>query len=135
MVAPGDAISVHYVGTLDGGEVFDSSRPRGQPLSFVVGSGQTIAGFDAGVQGMKLGEVIDVRIEPVDAYGEWTEERVVTVPIDQVPPGAAVGDELSSGGQAFKVLEVSDTEVRLDANHPLAGQALNFEIELVSFDN
>ena len=136
IAGPGDAISVHYVGTLDDGEQFDSSRDRGQPLPFVVASGQMIAGFDAAVQGMKLGEVKTVRIDAADAYGEWTDDQVISVPIDQLPGEVAVGDELfSQQGQRFLVLEVSATEARLDANHALAGEALTFEIELVSFDN
>ena len=135
VVQPGDAISVHYVGTLDDGEQFDSSRDGGQPLSFVVAAGQMIAGFDAAVRGMKLGEVKTVRIDAVDAYGERTEDRVITVAIGGVPEGTAVGDELSAPtGQRFVVLEVTETEVRLDGNHHLAGQALTFEIEIVSFD-
>jgi FKBP-type peptidyl-prolyl cis-trans isomerase 2 len=135
-VQPGDAISVHYVGTLDDGEEFDSSRrPGRQPLSFTVAAGQMIAGFDAAVQGMSLGEVKTVRIEAVDAYGEWSEDQVITVAIGDVPEGTAVGDELPSAGRSFLVLEVTETEVRLDANSDLAGEALTFEIELVSFDN
>lgn len=132
----GDAVSVHYVGTLDDGEQFDSSRDRGEPLSFVVDSGQVIPGFDAAVTGMMVGDVVTVRIEPADAYGEWTEERVVTVDRSQVPDDTAVGAELfSPQGQRFVVLEMTDTEVTLDGNHPLAGEALTFEIELVSFDS
>ena len=105
-------------------------------MSFVVASGRMIPGFDAAVQGMKLGEVKTVRLEPADAYGEWSEDNVVSVAIDQVPPDAAVGDELfSSAGQRFVVLEIGEAEVRLDGNSALAGQALTFEIELVSFDN
>jgi FKBP-type peptidyl-prolyl cis-trans isomerase 2 len=131
VVAAGDAISVHYVGTLDDGEQFDSSRDRDQPLSFVVASGQMIAGFDAAVHGMKLGEVKTVRIEPADAYGD-----VFAVPIDQVPAGTVAGDRLSaSTGQSFQVVTVTETEAMLLPDHPLAGQALNFEIEIVSFDN
>ena len=136
-VMPDDPISVHYVGTLDDGEQFDSSRDRGQPLSFVVDAGQMIAGFDSAVRGMKLGQIKTVRIEAVDAYGEWSEESVLTVPIDQIPVETTVGDELfaGSGNQRFLVLEIGETEARLDANHELAGKALTFEIELVSFDN
>lgn len=135
-VQPGDAISVHYVGTLDNGEKFDSSRDRGEPLSFVVASGRMIPGFDAAVLGMTLGEVKTVRIEAADAYGEWSSDLVQTVSVDLVPPGTSVGDELqSTTGQRFLVTEVTDTEVTLDGNHQLAGEALTFEIELVSFDN
>ena len=135
-VTAGDAISVHYVGTLDDGEQFDSSRDRGQPLSFVVDSGQMIAGFDAGVRGMAVGDIKTVRIESVDAYGEWTEEQVISIPVEALPEGTEAGEQLIAGnGQSVLVLEIDDIEVRLDANHPLAGEALTFEIELVSFEN
>ncbi len=135
VVQPGDAISVHYVGTFDDGEQFDSSRDRGQPLAFVVAAGQMIPGFDLAVRGMTLGDVKTVRIEPVDAYGEWIESQVITVPIGDVPEGTAVGDELFAAGQRFVVVAATPTEVSLDGNHPLAGEALTFEIELVAFDN
>lgn len=137
-VAAGDAISVHYVGTLDDGEQFDSSRDRGQPLSFVVGSGQLISGFDEAVLGMKVGEVKTVRLEPEEAYGQRVENQTVTAPLDQLPADVAVGQVLySSSGQEFTVLEVGETEASLeyDPNHPLAGEALTFEIEVVSFDS
>jgi FKBP-type peptidyl-prolyl cis-trans isomerase 2 len=137
-VENGDAISVHYVGTLDDGEQFDSSRDRNQPLSFVVGSGQLIRGFDTAVMGMKIGDVKTVRIEAVDAYGERVEMQTVSVPLEQLPDDVAVGQTLFNGaGQEFTVLELGETEASLefDPNHPLAGEALTFEIELVSFDS
>lgn len=135
VVQAGDSVSVHYVGTLDDGEQFDSSRDRGEPLSFVSSSGQMIPGFDAAVLGMKVGEIKTVRIEAADAYGEWTEDRVQTVDISQVPEDVAVGDELfSSTGTRFLVTEITDSEVTLDGNHRLAGQALTFEIELISIE-
>ena len=132
-VQAGDAVSVHYVGTLDDGSQFDSSRDRGQPLSFVSSAGQMIPGFDAAVVGMVVGEVKTVRIEAADAYGEWTEDRVQSVDVTLLPEDVAVGDEVfASTGQRFVILEIGDTEARLDGNHELAGQALTFEIEVVS---
>ncbi len=134
-VQPGDTISVHYVGTLDDGEPFDSSRDRGQVLTFEVAAGRMIAGFDEAVRGMKLGEFKDVRIDPVEAYGEWSQDRVISVPLADLPEGTAAGDLLStSSGQQVSVLEVGETDAQIDTNHPLAGEALNFEIELVSID-
>ena len=77
-----------------------------------------------------------MRIESVDAYGEWTEEQVITLPVEALPEGTEAGQQLIAGnGQSVVVLEINDTEARLDANHPLAGEVLTFEIELVSFDN
>ena len=135
-VQPGDTISVHYVGTLDDGEVFDSSRARGQVLSFEVAAGRMIAGFDQAVRGMRVGEVKDVHIDAVDAYGEHTYSAVIAVPLEQLPEGVAVGDTLVTGtGQQVTVLEIDAVEAQIDTNHPLAGQALNFEIELVTFDS
>ncbi len=133
MAQDGDLVEVHYVGTLDDGSQFDSSRDRGQPLSFVVGSGQVIGGFDDAVRGMKVGEVTTVRIEPEDAYGQPSDELIIEVPYAPSQGDVAVGDRVTlSNGQPAVVLEVKDDTVVLDANHPLAGQALTFEIELVS---
>jgi FKBP-type peptidyl-prolyl cis-trans isomerase 2 len=138
IVQPGDAISVHYVGTLDNGELFDSSRDRGQPLSFTVAAGQMIAGFDFAVQGMRLGELKNVRIDPLDAYGPRSEPQIILVPLDQLPAGVVAGDLLSSSSrQAAAVIEVGETDaiIEIDTNHRLAGEALNFEIEIVSFNS
>jgi FKBP-type peptidyl-prolyl cis-trans isomerase 2 len=136
VAADGDSISVHYVGTLDDGAQFDSSRDRGTPFSVTIGAGGTIAGFDAALRGMKLGEVKSVRIPAAEAYGEWSEDNVIAVPIDQVPGEVVVGDQLTDGsGRPFDVIEITDSEIFLDTNHRLAGEALTFELELVSFDD
>ncbi len=128
----GDTVEVHYTGTLDDGSEFDSSSGRA-PLTFVVGSGQVISGFDDAVRGLAVGETRTVRIEPENAYGEVDPTRVLEVPIDQAPEGLAAGDPVTlTNGQQAVVLEVTDEVVRIDANHPLAGQALTFEVELVS---
>ena len=129
----GDSVSVHYQGTRDDGSVFDSSRERG-PLSFVVGSGQMISGFDAAVHGMALGETVTVRLEPAEAYGERDESLVLEFPASDAPKGLSAGDQVSVSGRTAVVLEVTDEIVRIDANHELAGQALTFEIELVSIE-
>ncbi len=134
-VQAGDSVSVHYVGTLDDGSQFDSSRDRGQPLSFVSQAGQMIPGFDAAVVGMAVGETKTVRLEPADAYGEWTEDRIQTVEVGLLPEDVAVGDEIfASTGQRFVILEIGDAEARLDGNHELAGEALTFEIEVFSIE-
>ena len=127
----GDQVSVHYTGTLDNGEQFDSSIGR-DPLPFQVGAGGVIDGFDAAVRGLAVGESVTVRIEPAEAYGVSREDLVVTVPRDQAPDNVAVGQEVMLGNSRAVVIEVTETEVRVDANHPLAGEALTFEIELVS---
>lgn len=128
----GDLVSVHYHGTLDSGEVFDSSR-GGDPLKFVVGAGQMIAGFDAAVHGLAVGESVTVRLEAAQAYGEHRDDLEYQVPRDEAPEGIEVGAQVQlSGGAPAVVTQVTDEYVRVDANHPLAGAALTFEIELVS---
>lgn len=127
----GDRVQVHYTGTLDSGEEFDSSRGR-DPLEFVVGAGGVIEGFNAAVIGLAVGESKTVRIEPAQAYGERDENRILTFRRDQAPDTVAVGDQVAVGNAPAVVIEVTDTEVVVDANHRLAGEALTFEIELVS---
>lgn len=130
----GDQVAVHYTGTLDSGEEFDSSRGR-EPLSFEVGAGQMITGFDAAVRGMAVGESRTVRLEPAEAYGERRDELVLTFPISQLPEGVGEGGSVlfTNGGQGV-ILEVTGETFTVDANHRLAGQALTFEIELVSIE-
>lgn len=133
IVQDGDLLEVHYVGTLDDGSQFDSSRDRGTPFSFTVGIGQVIGGFDEAVRGGKVGDIRTIRIEPANAYGEWSEDNVVEVPFNPEQDDVKVGDEVFlTSGQAVIVLEITEEIVRLDANHALAGKALTFEIEILS---
>ena len=129
----GDTVHVHYTGTLDDGEQFDSSRGR-DPLSFTVGSGQVIGGFDAAVRGLTPGESRTVRIEPANAYGEHDESRIISLPAAEAPGGLQARDRMQMGDQPVVVSEVTDETVTVDANHPLAGTALTFDVELVSLD-
>lgn len=134
IVQDGDTVEVHYVGTLDDGSEFDSSRSaeRG-PFSFTVGTGQVIAGFDEAVRGGKIGDVRTVHIEPADAYGEWSEANVAEFPVDPEQGDITAGDQVMlSSGQPAVVLEVTDTIIKIDANHALAGKALTFEIEILA---
>jgi len=133
----GDKVKVHYHGKLRSGETFDSSQGR-DPLEFTVGSGQVIKGFDDGVRGMEVGDKKTVEIPVQDAYGEKEEDRIIEFPKAQFPPdlNPEVGMQLmmSNGeGQQLPVVirEVREDSVVLDANHPLAGQDLIFDIELV----
>ena len=133
----GDKVKVHYQGTLRTGETFDSSEGR-EPLEFTVGSGQVIKGFDEGVKGMEVGEKRRVEISVQDAYGEKSQELIIEFPKTQFPPEMTpeVGQQLmmsKGAGQSFPVTikEVKEDSVLLDANHPLAGQDLIFNIELV----
>ncbi|MFL5811331.1 MAG: peptidylprolyl isomerase [Flavisolibacter sp.] len=133
----GDKVKVNYHGKLRSGETFDSSEGR-EPLEFTVGSGQVIKGFDEGVKGMNVGDKRTVEINVEDAYGEKNEEMIIEFEKDQFPPdmNPEVGMQLmmnNGSGQSFPVTitEVRDESVLLDANHPLAGQDLIFDIELV----
>lgn len=133
----GDKVKVHYHGKLRSGETFDSSQGR-EPLEFTVGSGQVIKGFDEGVRGMQPGDKKTVEIPVGDAYGEKDENRVIEFPKNQFPANMnpEVGMQLmmtdGSGHQLpVTITEVKNDSVTLDANHPLAGQDLIFDIELV----
>lgn len=140
-VEEGQTVSVHYVGTYEDGTEFDSSRIREEPLSFEVGSGQLIAGFDAALSGMSIGEVKSVTLQPGEAYGDTSSENVQSVPIKSFPPdfefqeGAMVRGQNPEGRMiTARVDSVGEESVVLDFNHPLAGKTLNFEIELLSVD-
>ena len=139
-VQNGDKIKVHYHGKLTNGETFDSSEGK-EPLEFVVGSGQVIKGFDEGVMGMQVGDKKTVDIPVADAYGAKQDEMLIEFPKDQFPPDMKpeVGMQLmmsNGSGQNFpvRVAEVKEDSVVLDANHPLAGQDLTFDLELVSIE-
>jgi len=136
----GDTVRVHYTGSLTDGTVFDSSRER-EPLSFQVGAGQVIAGFNDAVEGMEVGDKVDVTIESKDAYGDYREDFVINVNPSDIPDeiDPEVGMDLQlhqqdGGAIPVKITAVSDDAVTLDANHPLAGKDLKFEIELVGIE-
>ena len=133
----GDTVKIHYTGTLDDGSQFDSSAGR-DPLEFEVGSGQVIPGFDKAVEGMAVGDSKNVRIEPDEAYGQRHEQLVQEVdrsllPDDLDPKEGMTLQSSSPDGQTmqFMVTAVAEETITVDANHPLAGQALSFDIELV----
>ena len=132
MPVSGDRVAVHYTGTLDDGSEFDSSRDR-EPLEFEMGAGQVIAGFERAVEALPVGQSSSFRLEPGDAYGETQDDLVFAVPLANAPDGLSVGDSVQlATGQPATVIAISDETVKVDANHPLAGQALTFAVELVS---
>jgi len=136
-VKSGDKVKVHYHGKLTDGTTFDSSEGR-EPLEFEVGSGSVIAGFDTGVTGMEVGQKKTINIPVDQAYGQKQEDLYMEFPIDRFPedmkPEVGMQLNMSNGaGQNFPVIikEVREDTVVLDANHPLAGEDLTFDLELV----
>ena len=134
----GDSVKIHYTGTLEDGTVFDSSAGR-DPLDFTLGGGQVIVGFEEAVLGMAIGDKKKVTIPSHKAYGEKNEELVIEVPRNQVPPdlNPEVDQKLQMGGPngelvVVTVVAVTDEVVVLDANPPLAGKDLIFDLELVA---
>lgn len=133
----GDTVKVHYTGRLDDGSVFDSSLD-GEPLKFIIGEGHVIQGFEEAVEGMSPGEKKTVRIEFEKAYGPHYDEGVIVVERSGLPEDLKpkVGDVLQipqhdGDPLIVTVKEITDTTITLDANHPLAGKDLIFEIELM----
>jgi len=134
----GDTVTIHYTGTLEDGTIFDSSEGR-DPLSFTVGNGQVIPGFEEAVIGMTKDEKKNVTIPVEKAYGPRNEEMVIEVPRNQMPPdiNPEVGQKLQMQGPdnqivVVEITGVTDELVTLDANPPLAGKDLIFDIELVT---
>lgn len=134
----GKQVEVEYVGTLEDGTKFDASADHGETLKFTCGVGQMIPGFDKAVEGMEVGQTVTVTLEPKDAYGEYLEEAVQTVPLDRIPNG----DQLPVGKRIYMntdqgmipmlVKSVENGMATFDMNHELAGKVLTFEITLVS---
>lgn len=133
----GDTLRIHYTGRLEDGTVFDSSEDR-DPLEFTTGTSEIIPGLDQGVIGMAIGETRELAISPEEAYGMRDEARIQTVPIESVPDHipTELGTQLqiqTQDGQTVPVVvsDKTDSHVELDANHPLAGKTLIFDVTLV----
>lgn len=133
----GDTVKIHYHGKLTDGTTFDSSKGR-EPLEFELGSGMVIAGFDNGVTGMTVGETKTINIPAAEAYGEANPEMILEYPRNQFPADLVpeIGMQLvmhNGAVQQFNVtiVELKEESVKLDANHPLAGKELIFDLELV----
>ena len=133
----GDSVRVHYTGTLADGEIFDSSRER-SPLEFVLGKRMMIEGFEKALIGRKVGEHVRVTIPADEAYGEVDENLIFKVPLREVPshitpePGLQLTLSSHDGDMEVTMTHVDSDMVVLDANHPLAGKDLTFDIEVVS---
>ena len=137
----GDNVQVHYKGTLPDGQLFDSSEGR-EPLAFQLGSGQVIKGFDDGVTGMEIGDKKTIHIPNEEAYGPVNEDMIINFDRAQIPAdipleiGSTLNMHQDGNGQVIPVVikDVTEEFVLLDANHPLAGQDLIFELELVGIN-
>jgi peptidylprolyl isomerase len=137
VVRSGDVVSVHYIGKLSDGMVFDSSE-ESEPLVFTVGEGMVIDGFEKALLGMKLGESREVVIPPTEGYGERIEELVQTIDrsefsLGEMEPelGMAIEMQTPEGTIPLTITELTESSVTLDANHPLAGETLHFSLTLV----
>jgi FKBP-type peptidyl-prolyl cis-trans isomerase 2 len=136
MITQGSTVEVHYTGRFIDGEIFDSSEGK-DPLQFQIGSGQIIPGFEEAIMGKNIGEKVSITIAPEQAYGQLREDLIVEVPVDKMPGTVEVGQLLQADGGDGQVVQVIVKEVKediiiIDGNHPLAGQDLLFDIEVVS---
>lgn len=136
-IKKGDEVAVHYTGKFTDGTVFDSSIPRKEPLRFTVGAGQMIKGFDQAVEGMTKDEEKTVTLQPEEAYGVENKENFVELPKSQLPEGMEpqVGETLTlstqGGNFQVRVHELKEESLVLNANHPMAGKTLVFDIKVV----
>ena len=133
----GRAVHVYYKGTFEDGTVFDSSYDRGETIGFTVGAGEMIPGFDAAVEGMKVGETKTIQIDPENAYGEHNPEGIQEVPKQSFPDdfqfeqGLVIEGNVQGQPVRGVISAVQEVSVVVDFNHPMAGKNLNFDIELV----
>lgn len=135
MIQQGSTVKVHYTGRFTNGDVFDTSSGK-DPLNFQIGAGQIIPGFENALIGRNIGEMLTVNIKPEEAYGPLREELIVKVPLDRMPGPVEIGQSLqaiSDDNQPVQVIvtSVNEDHVVVDGNHPLAGEELVFDIEIV----
>ena len=138
-VENGKNVVVHYTGKFEDGSVFDTSLTEGRELiKTVLGQGNLIKGFEIGLVGMSEGEKKTVEVSPEDGYGVYLDGLVTKVEKKQVPEGVKLGDVLQSQGERgtinVTVTEINENDIKLDANHPMAGKKLIFDLEVVSVD-
>jgi FKBP-type peptidyl-prolyl cis-trans isomerase SlpA len=132
----GDTVSVNYTGKFEDGTIFDTSLVEGrEPITVKMGEKQVIPGFENGLMDMMVEEKKTVEIEPEMGYGPYREEMIFDVPKEQFPEGISVGDILNAQSQMgpvnVTVMEIGETTIKIDANHPLAGKKLIFELEVM----
>jgi FKBP-type peptidyl-prolyl cis-trans isomerase 2 len=133
----GKKVTLHYKGKHEDGSVFDESTGK-DPLEFTIGANQVIPGFELGVIGLEAGDNKTIEIEPKDAYGDFRDDLLAEVPRANVPEGTEVGTQLQTeiNGQPVPVTvkEIKDETIVIDANHPLAGKKLIFDLEVVGVE-
>jgi FKBP-type peptidyl-prolyl cis-trans isomerase 2 len=141
MIQKGSKVKIHYIGTKNDGFEFDNSYKKGQTLDFEVGSGKVISGLDEGLIGMEVGEKKSIKIPVEKAYGIRRPEGVMKVPLENFPPdfsanpGEMIQGKTEGGHDVFAVVvNKEDDGIVLDMNHPLAGEELNFDVELVDIE-
>jgi len=135
-VENGKNVVLNYTGKFDDGTVFDSSLFEGrEPLKTVLGQGNLIPGFEKNILGLNIGDKINFTVDPVDGYGEYLDGLVTVIPKDRIPESAKVGDVLMSESERGTinviVKEINYDGVRIDANHPMAGKKLSFEVQII----
>jgi len=137
-VKNGSKVKIKYEGKLDDGTVFDSSEKHGQPLEFEVGAKKVIPGFEQAVMGMKKGDEKEFKLTPAEAYGDPNPDLIKKIPKDKLPQGQEPKQGMVLGlktpdGKQFpaRITEVSDNDITIDLNHPLAGKNLNFKIKVI----
>jgi len=134
----GDKVKIHYTGTLKEGEKFDSSRDRNEPLEFTIDDGNLLKGFNDSVKDMEIGSTKKISLVAEEAYGSYIDEAVIEVKKTEFPPemkfelkGFVQGQDDQKRPIQGQIIKVGEENVTLDMNHPLAGEDLNFEIELL----
>tara|TARA_R110001583_G_scaffold37393_8_gene121869 strand:- start:331 stop:765 length:435 start_codon:yes stop_codon:yes gene_type:complete len=134
----GDKVKVHYVGTIKEGQVFDSSRDKDQPIEFSIDDGKLLKGFNDAVKELEVGGKKTISLTSEEAYGKYIDEAVITVPKSEFPEGMKYelngfiqGQDNEGRPVQGQVVKIEEGSINLDMNHPLAGEDLNFEIELV----
>lgn len=134
MIEKGSKVKVHYTGKFEDNNVFDTSTDR-EPLEFTVGEGMLISGFENGVIGLNEGQKRTIELTPEEAYGPVREELINEVPLENLPEGVQVGQMLQAqtegGPISVTVTEINETTAKVDANHPLAGKKLIFDLEVI----
>lgn len=139
-ITTGSRVSLHYVGTLDNGDVFDSSRDRGEPLNVVTGVGQIIPGMDTELEGMSTGDTKTFTVTAEEAYGSRQEDFTTDVPRSAFPEEMDLGEGMviplqgPEGNVLATLMSTTDETATFDLNHPLAGKDLTFDVEIISVE-